>query len=337
LQVGRLADTLRPLDDFLQNPQIAQSPDGKRLSLDQMLKPALDTARTKDGKLIMLPVDMSQYILYYRTDLIDRPPQTWDEFIETARRFSRRQNPNSPTEYGASIHGKYVPWTFCAALETLWPFGVIFDPANREARVNTQEGIAALKVFETLSAEGLIPPDTVNAEYFEIGQSFGQGQSAMAIQANAYYHQASDPALSPLIYDRFAIAPPPGVMQPNGQVERAMWVHTIGLAINEQSPHPEAAARFLLWAALGEGARLYAQNGGSAPIRDVWLSADAPQSYKLIGPWIEQFGRSQQADKMLMGAMMVGANWIQRVVADQTSAEDAAIGLERDLRNIFSP
>jgi ABC-type glycerol-3-phosphate transport system substrate-binding protein len=337
LQVGRLAEYLLPLDDYVQDPALMQSPDGATLTLDQVLTPALQTARTADGRLIMLPIDMSEYVLYYRTDLIAEPPQTWDDFVATARQFTRRHNPTSPTEYGAAIHGKYVPWTFCAALETLWAYGVQFNPAQREGRMNTPQGVQSFQVFATLAAEGLIPPETVNAEYFEIGQSFGEGQAAMAIQANAYYHQAADAQQSPLVHDRFAIAPPPGVRQADGRIERALWVHTIGLAVNRSSPQRQAAVRFVLWATLGEGARLYAQHGGSAPIRDVWLAADAPRTYRLIGPWIEQFGRSQQADPRLLDAMMLGTSWIQRLTARQVSAQDAALGLESDLQVLYTP
>ncbi len=55
------------------------------------------------GKIYALPFDVSTLFLYYRSDLIPNPPQTWDEYLEVARKWTKSLNPQSPTLYGAGL------------------------------------------------------------------------------------------------------------------------------------------------------------------------------------------------------------------------------------------
>ncbi len=53
-----------------------------------------------DKEWYMFPTDISSESLVYRTDLFDKKPETWDELVEMAKKFTRSINPDSPTEYG---------------------------------------------------------------------------------------------------------------------------------------------------------------------------------------------------------------------------------------------
>ena len=56
-----------------------------------ILRPDSDLARI-EGKLYSVPRNIDVRLLHYRTDLIDTPPETWDELLATARAI------NSPPE-----------------------------------------------------------------------------------------------------------------------------------------------------------------------------------------------------------------------------------------------
>jgi multiple sugar transport system substrate-binding protein len=308
------------------------SPEGQRLELDNLLPEALATVVSCDGRLHMIPTDLSEVILFYRKDLIPRPPETWDEFGELALHFTRSRRPASPTSYGAMVQGKYEMWTFCAALEKIWSYGGhLFRPETLVPDLDSPETEAALAILEALATAGAFPPGMENAEYGEVGERFLRGDVAMALQWNAFFRTLSDPRVSPQLHDRFDIAPPPGVRLPDGTVRRAMYLQTIGLAINRNSKHKEAAMRFLAWATLGEGARIYARAGGSSPIESVWKGEPASMPYMKLAPWIEAYGRSVRHHPELAELMMIGSDWVQRIIVREATSREAAAGMQKDM------
>ena len=46
-----------------------------------------DFNATYNGKVYTVPLDGDFHMVYYRTDLIQDPPKTWDEFIETSKKI----------------------------------------------------------------------------------------------------------------------------------------------------------------------------------------------------------------------------------------------------------
>ena len=87
--------------------------------LDQF-SPSISAEYSHIGeKVYSLPFDPSVQMLYYREDLFEdakvrrefyeqhkrqlRAPQSIEEYKEVARFFTHKCNPNSPTEYGASL------------------------------------------------------------------------------------------------------------------------------------------------------------------------------------------------------------------------------------------
>ena len=330
LHLARLRPYLEPLDEYLKRPDIMTSPDGEKLSPDVVLGKAMATVASPDGKIYMIPKDMSEVILYYRKDLIPKPPDTWPEYVALAKKFTKRLNRKSPTQYGAVMQGKYEMWTFCAALETLWPYGgAIFASPMPKSGFDNPGTVQGFKVFEELSKVGALPEDSVDAEHPEVARLIISGKVAMAIQWNAFYTEAlMDPKKYPEIYGKFDIAPPPGVRQADGTTRRMMYVQTICLGINKNSRYKEAAAKFLTWATLGEGARIYAQAGGSSPIRTVW---DSRMPYSKLGPWVEAFGEFVPFHPDITDIMMIGSSWVQQVMAGNVSSEEAAKGLDREI------
>lgn len=325
LQLGRLHNYLYPMDAYLRDNGIMTAPDGAGLKMDAILPIALETVKSPDGKTYMIPNDMSVILLYYRKDLIREPPQTWDAYTELAKKFTRTINPDSPTRYGTVMQGKYEMWTFCAALENLWPYGVdVFGALTDRDEDAVARGLAT---FEKLAGAGAFPGESVYAEYPEVASIIKKGDVAMAIQWNAFYNELTNKMLSPGVYDRFGLAPPPGVRKPDGSIERSIYVHTISLALNKNSRHKREAMKFLVWATLGRGAVIYAESGGSSPIREVWGDSTVSDLYPMILGWVEDYGRAISMNPDLKELMMIGSGWIQRVMAGEVTSRQAAAGL----------
>ncbi len=225
LHLGRLQPYLEPLNPYFENEAIMTAPDGEQLSLDVVLEPALQTVTTPDGNIYMVPKDMSEMILYYRKDLLEQPPETWDDYIEIAKAYTKSLNPESPTEYGVMMQGKYEMWTFCNTLEAIWSYGGNFFTADANTPAFDNEGtVRAFQIYEELASKGALPPEAVNAEYFEAAQAVQTNQVAMAFNWNAFYHSLVDQTQSPDAWDKYDIAPPPGVRQPDGSIKRALYV-----------------------------------------------------------------------------------------------------------------
>jgi multiple sugar transport system substrate-binding protein len=154
---------------------------------------------------------------------------------------------------------------------------------------------------------------------------------ALAIQWNANYFSLSNKEMSPKVWDKIALAPPPGWKQADGKIKRAMYVQTINLSLNKKSANKEAAMKFLTWSTFGEGAVLYAKYGGSSPIKKVWEAKDAMMPYPVLAPMVSEYGRSLPMHNDMSELVMIGSSWIQKVGIGNATAEQAAKGLPEEM------
>jgi multiple sugar transport system substrate-binding protein len=332
MALGQLRPYIEDLRPYLAKADIMTGPDGEKYNIDGLLDPAKACVTASDGAILGMPKDMSELCVYYRKDLISKPPETWPEFVEVAKKFTKSINPSSPTEYGAVLQGKYEKWTYCAALETLWPAGYeIFKPGDKEIAMYSADAVKAFKFFEDMYKAGALYPGFDNTEYPEVSAALESGNVAMAIQWNANYFSLSNKEMSPKVYDKIALAPPPGWKQADGKIKRAMYVQTINLSLNKKSQNKDAAMKFLTWSTFGEGALLYAKYGGSSPIKKVWLAKDAMMPYPVLAPMVQEYGRSLPMHNDMSELVMIGSSWIQKVGIGNATAEQAAKGLPEEM------
>ena len=332
MALGQLRPYIEDLRPYLAKADLMTGPDGEKYSIDGLLDPAKACVTAADGAILGMPKDMSELCVYYRKDLIPKPPETWPEFVEVAKKFTKSINPSSPTEYGAVLQGKYEKWTYCAALETLWPAGYeIFKPGDKEIAMYNADAVKAFKFFEDMHKAGALYPGFDNTEYPEVSAALESGNVAMAIQWNANYFSLSNKEMSPKVYDKIALAPPPGWKQADGKIKRAMYVQTINLSLNKKSQNKDAAMKFLTWSTFGEGAVLYAKYGGSSPIKKVWLAKDAMMPYPVLAPMVQEYGRSLPMHNDMSELVMIGSSWIQKVGIGNATAEQAAKGLPEEM------
>jgi len=187
--------------------------------------------------------------------------------------------------------------------------------------------------YDPFSAETLkvLPPTAANAEYPEVAAMIQGGEVAMAIMWNAFYQDLMNPEKSPKVYDKFAVAPPPGVQKEDGSIERYMYVQTIALALNKNSKHKEEAMKFMAWATLGEGAEIYAKSGGSSPVKSVWQDDHILDIYPIMYPWVEEFGRAVPMHDKITDLMLIGSSWVQKVMVGSVTSEEAAKGMNDEI------
>ncbi|CAN7600998.1 ABC transporter substrate-binding protein [Rhizobium sp. LjRoot258] len=131
-----------------------------------------------DGKYYGVPKATNTIALYYNKDMFkakgldpNKPPQTWDELVEDARKLT---DP-AKNVYGLAFSAKaseegtfqFLPWAQMA--------GGGYEDINAEGTVK------ALETWKTIMDEKLASPDTLTRGQWDSTGTFNSGNAAMAI------------------------------------------------------------------------------------------------------------------------------------------------------------
>lgn len=217
------------------------------------------------GSTYALPIDVSVMLLFYRKDLIEKVPDTWDEYLETAKKFSQKLNPGAPTKYGAAI-GFLAPEDLTKTFFAMtWSFGGQIE-GNGKLMLNSAGSIAAAKYYLKLIDSGVTTPEYLSWGVVQIFQSLSKGELAMAApQWNAVYPYIKS-GDSPF-KDKIEVGLVPGIKNNKGGIERKTFTHSWTLVINNKSGNKGGAYDFIAYVTGKEGAKYYALNSIGTPAR----------------------------------------------------------------------
>ncbi len=215
-----------------------------------------------EGKIYALPFDVSTHFLYYRSDLISTPPQTWEEYLETARKWTRSRNPSSPTQFGAALTalaGSEQPKVFYSVM---WSYGGWIVDDRCGVGVDSPGALEAARFYETLRDERLWAPDIYSWGFSNVLDALKTGVVPMA----GPYWNAAYPMIktsdSPF-KDSIRITLVPGVKKPDGTIYRTPFQQGKVLLLNANSKRKEAAWMFLQYLTGKEGMRTMVKAGGT--------------------------------------------------------------------------
>jgi len=232
---GILADNLVDLKAYVPEQEIAAH------------FPELIRNNTVNGRLVALPYNLGEGLLFYRVDLLHKygyaaPPKTWDELEKMAKRIQAGERAEGNKDFWGYVwQGAPSEALTCNALE--WQVseggGTILDE-NGRITVNNPQAIAAWE--RAARWVGSISPPGVTA--YQEGDAFNVWQAGKAAfmrnWPNAYV--AARDENSPT-RDRFDIAPLPA-----GRAGSASTLGGQGYGVSRYSLHPREAAmlvRFL--------------------------------------------------------------------------------------------
>ena len=138
---------------------------------------------TNKGKMYGLPFDGESTGLFYRTDLfkqagIDGPPETWDEFMDAAKKLTNKEK----KQYGFIAFAPeaayyWYPW--------LWQTGERAMSADGKVTFNSARGKKAGEFYVDL-ARNYSPPDQLNANSYDGRVAFANGKVGMYV-AGAWF------------------------------------------------------------------------------------------------------------------------------------------------------
>jgi trehalose/maltose transport system substrate-binding protein len=232
---GILADNLLDLKTYVPEQEIAAH------------FPELIKNNTVNGRLVALPYNLSEGLLFYRVDLLKKygytsAPKTWDELEKMAKRIQSGERANGDKDFWGYVwQGAPSEALTCNALE--WQVseggGTILDD-NGNPTVNNPLAIGSWE--RAARWVGSISPPGVTAykewDAFNIWQA---GKAAfMRNWPNAYVAALAENSST---RDRFEIAPLPA-----GRTGSAATFGGQGYGVSRYSLHPREAAmlvRFL--------------------------------------------------------------------------------------------
>jgi len=141
----------------------------------EILWPSLSDGLLVDGRQYCFPTNAGPWVLFYNKEVFDRcgvpyprGDWTWDEFLQTARRLTRRRaDGRGYDSYG--ILGMDL-------LECVWQNGGrMFSPDGRRCVIDTPEAIEAARWFYALQNVEHVAPSPAEENAMAASGGWGQG------------------------------------------------------------------------------------------------------------------------------------------------------------------
>lgn len=213
------ADGLKPLDKYFSQEE-----------LSDFIPRILDAGR-KDGQLWVMPRHYDISCIHYLTDLVDTPPQTWDEFKQMAIDITD----SSKGLYGTQFAGKEEALTGRFYEVLIAEGGSLFND-RWEPTFNSPAGVKAATMFAELYAAGAMPPGMTNFLWEDVAKNWANGIIGMYTEWYGWYGFFQDPQNSK-VAGKFDLA-----RQPKGSGGiHSGWAGHHGFSITRAARKPLAS------------------------------------------------------------------------------------------------
>ncbi|WP_077325551.1 ABC transporter substrate-binding protein [Virgibacillus siamensis] len=234
-----------PLDRFIKKDNI---------DLSKYNQGALSAAQF-NGKQWALPRYVDAGLLFYRKDLVDKAPETWDELTKQAKNLKGK----SGTDFGYVFQAKQYEGLVCNAVEFIAAYGGEILDDKGEVAINSQDSIQGLKKLVEIANADYVPGNITTFTEVESETAFIEGESVF-IRNWPYQWALSNNKEKSEISGKVGVAPLPA-----GDEKSAAALGGWMAAINKYSEHKQAAWEFLKYLAGPKGQKIMAIEGGKAP------------------------------------------------------------------------
>ena len=124
-----------------------------------------------DGKVYGIPFDLTEHIMYYRKDIVRRPPQTWEELAETLIEL-KKEDRGMIFEWGSMNWIGFAPFLWQAG-------GEFYNQEAGRSQLDSPEAADGLKFFGELYTKYGVPKTMIPVE-----QGMRTGDFPIAISGN---------------------------------------------------------------------------------------------------------------------------------------------------------
>jgi len=194
------------------------------------LQVPLQTATWK-GQLVAVPYNSNTQLLWYRDDLVQTPPTTWDQMIADAEQLAKEGKPHLIEIQGAQYEGVTVWFNTLVASAG----GSILTPDSSKANPG-QPWLTALGIMQKEATS--VAADPSLGVQMEDQNRLAMEAGKAAFELNYPYVYPSMKTDQPELFKHFKWALYPGVVP--GEPAH-VTIGGIDMAISKYSPHPDQA------------------------------------------------------------------------------------------------
>jgi len=224
------------------------------------LTPELLKSVTIDGKYWGVPMWAEPTVLYYRKDLFQKagiaaPPDTWDEFLQDAKKLTDSANGIYGAGYGIGKDDSDSEWWF---RDLIWSNGGSLNAEDgKTATVNTPEVKATFQwIKDFFTTDKVTPPGVVGWDDGGNNTAWLSGQVAMVMNTGSIYNKIMTTPDYPDLKDNTGIA-----LVPQGPKGRYITGISNVLGIFKGSKNPYWAKQLIIWMMDKEWQRTWMKSG----------------------------------------------------------------------------
>jgi multiple sugar transport system substrate-binding protein len=211
-----------------------------RDELEQESLPGPFNSAVWGGELWAAPYNSNAGFLYYRTDLVDSPPTTWEELCQVATTVGKKEGIGGLIGQGAKYEGFVVNW-----LEYYWSAGgELFNEDQSEVAFDVDTATQATEFLAQAKESGCLAPGFNTAQEEEARNEFQSGKAVFMRNWPYAYSLIKDDKASP-VRDKFDIAPLP-TFTGEGTISALGGFNN---AVSAFSDNKDNAKKFVVWAA----------------------------------------------------------------------------------------
>src|SRR5690606_11808279 len=254
-------------------------------AVEDILPGPLETMTWQDT-VYAVAANTNVQLLWYRTDLVAEPPETWDEMLAMADSLAAAGKPHVIAFTGAQYEGLVVG--FNTLLESFGGSLLSEDGIRPAVDENTVRALELLKRFATSAGAS---PSLGNSHEAE-----AQAQNGFAaFELNWPYVWAAMKSNNPGLMDVFAFTHYPSVVR-----GRPARVTTGGLdyAVSSYSRHPDLAREAILCLRSRENQKFMTLNNGTPPtFRSLYDDPSLAAAYPMLDIIRDQLERAVSRPK----------------------------------------
>ena len=241
----------------------------KQQAIAGTLAGPLKTA-TWRGQLVAVPYNSNTQLLWYRSDLVKKPPATWAQMFADAQALAKQGKPHLIEIQGAQYEGVVVWFNTLVASSG----GSILNATSTQAKLGPP-ATRALAIMKTLASSSSADPSL--GVQMEDQNRLAMEAGTAAFELNYPYVYPSMKADNPKLFKVFKWAPYPSVI-PGTRAK--VTIGGIDLAVSAYSPHPQLAFQAALCLRNAENQLTGAVKGGFPP-----TLASVYSNPKMQGPY----------------------------------------------------
>jgi len=233
------------------------------------LKAPIETATWK-GKLYAVPYNSNTQLLWYRSDLVPKPPKTWDEMISMAEQLAKQGKPHLIEIQGAQYEGVTVWFNSLVASAG----GSILNASATKTSLGPP-ALKALQIMKRLADSPAADPSLSVQQEDQNRLAMESGKAAFELNYPFVY--PSMKADNPKLAKNFKWAQYPGV---NANEPSHVTIGGIDLAISKYSKHADLAFKAALCLRSRKNQIVAAVKGGLPPtLESLYGSKELAKDY----------------------------------------------------------